>query len=359
MEIFSFFSGIGLLDLGFETAGADISFVNENDNNFLRAYQYARRNRQKTPRYGYSSDSMEIFINDKVWNHQFPDYGTGNLKHLIGFIGGPPCPDFSVAGKNAGNEGENGQLTEKYIALIIKRQPDFFLLENVKGLYQTKKHKEFYMRMKKRLYRAGYSVFDSIENALEYGVPQFRDRLILIGFRRKTFGNRLVYTIGRNKRYTLNQIFQCEWPTTNEFHIGNILNRPENIIEDLTVEHWFRANDVVNHENANDVFNVLAETKFMTIAEGDTSKKSFKRLHRWRYSPTAAYGNNEVHLHPYQARRISVAEALAIQSVPAWFQVLPTLSLSSKFKMVGNGVPYLLALGIAQELLQWIETYTH
>ena len=54
--------------------------------------------------------------------------------------------------------------------LIVKRQPDFFVLENVKGLYQTKKHKIFYEQMKKRLYRAGYSLFDSIENALEYGV---------------------------------------------------------------------------------------------------------------------------------------------------------------------------------------------
>ncbi len=42
----------------------------------------------------------------------------------------------------------------------------------------------------------------------------------------------------------------------------------------------------------------------------------YKRLHRWRYSPTACYGNNEVHLHPYKPRRISVAEALAIQSLP-------------------------------------------
>ncbi|MBE9201384.1 DNA cytosine methyltransferase [Nodularia sp. LEGE 06071] len=56
--------------------------------------------------------------------------------------------------------------------------------------------------------------------------------------------------------------------------------------------------------------------RFTAIDEGDVSNKSFKRPHRWRYSPTACYGNNEVHLHPYQVRRISVAEALAIQSLP-------------------------------------------
>ena len=86
------------------------------------------------------------------------------------------------------------------------------------------------------------------------------------------------------------------------------------------------------------------------IDEGDDSKKSYKRLHRWRYSPTVAYGNNEVHLHPYSTRRLSVAEAMAIQSLPAWFELPNDVSLSAKFKMVGNGVPYLMALEIATKI---------
>ena len=106
----------------------------------------------------------------------FPNYDNREEK-LIGFIGGPPCPDFSTAGKNRGENGENGQLTSVYVKLITKYKPDFFVLENVKGLVQTKKHKEFYERMKRKLYRAGYSLFDSLENSLEYGVPQYRDSL--------------------------------------------------------------------------------------------------------------------------------------------------------------------------------------
>lgn len=62
-------------------------------------------------------------------------------------------------------------------------------------------------------------------------------------------------------------------------------------------------------------------------------------------------------MHPYEARRLSVAEALAIQSLPNWFEVMPTLPLSAKFKMVGNGVPYLLAKGIALDLYEWITEY--
>ena len=107
----------------------------------------------------------------------------------------------------------------------------------------------------------------------------------------------------------------------------------------------------MNHPNAQDVFRVKGGlAKIQTIAEGDVSRKSFKRLHRWRYSPTAAYGNNEVHLHPYQIRRISVAEAMAIQSLPKWFVLPPNMSLTHKFKTIGNGVPVLMARAIAKTL---------
>lgn len=354
IEIFSFFSGLGFLDLGFEDAGFNIVFVNEKNKMFLEAYKYARREKHKEYKYGYSNQDIQNYLNDTFWMNSFQDYNNREQR-IIGFIGGPPCPDFSAAGKNRGELGKNGQLTEVYVDLIIKRKPDFFVLENVKGLYQTKKHKLFYEKLKRKLYRAGYSLFDSIENALEYGTPQYRDRLILIGFSRKRFGNNIKYTIGNHKKYDMQLIEHCEWPTKNIFKIDNKKLPPQNIIKELTVEYWFRKNDVLQHKNANEYFNTKANKKFNSIQEGDTSGKSFKRLHRWRYSPTAAYGNNEVHLHPYKARRISVAEALAIQSLPAWFEIKSDLPLSTKFKMVSNGVPYLLSVGIALDLYEWIQ----
>ncbi|WP_200850688.1 DNA cytosine methyltransferase, partial [Klebsiella pneumoniae] len=70
---------------------------------------------------------------------------------LIGFIGGPPCPDFSVAGKNKGRDGENGKLSQSYIDIIVEMKPDFFLFENVKGLYRTLKHREFFEHLKEQL----------------------------------------------------------------------------------------------------------------------------------------------------------------------------------------------------------------
>ena len=354
IEVYSFFSGMGILDLGFENAGFKIEFVDEKNTAFLEAYKYARRAMNLCPKYGYSSKDVGEYLDDKTWNQQFPEYNNRNSDCFVGFIGGPPCPDFSTAGTNRGEYGKNGHLTTVYVNLIIKRKPDFFVFENVKGLYKTKKHREYYEKIKRKLYHAGYSLFDSIENALSYGAPQDRERLILIGFKRQTFGKRIQYEIGRNRIYNVESIFRLPWPDTDPFVEGGELECPKEIIEELTIQHWFQKNDVNNHPNAKEKFTVRNQTRFVSIPEGSSKGKSFKRLHRWRYSPTAAYGNNEVHLHPYFPRRLSVSEALAIQSLPKSFELPHTLSLSAKFKMIGNGVPYLLSLGIASELNDWL-----
>ena len=359
IEVYSFFSGIGFLDLGFEDAGFDIVFVDECNRRFLEAYRYARRKRAHEPRYGYSHEDIRTYLSDEVWEEKFSGYSEQFNDKLIGFIGGPPCPDFSFAGKNNGEHGANGQLTSIYVDLISKRKPDFFVLENVKGLYRTKKHRNFYDRLKRKLYKNGYSLFDSVENALCYGVPQYRDRLILIGLKRDRFGSRLSYEIGGNRIYTLEEVQNSKWPSVWTYQENCNRLCPDGIIEDLTVQHWFDRNHILRHPNNNDVFAIKNIGKYTTIPEGEVRGKSFKRLHRWRYSPTAAYGNNEVHLHPYLPRRISVAEALAIQSLPEWFELPQTIPLSSKFKMIGNGVPYLLSYGIACELYQWINTFLH
>ena len=156
--------------------------------------------------------------------------------------------------------------------------------------------------------------------------------------------------------YETPKIFDSyEWPDTEAFSPDSSTEKPAGIREELTVQHWFQKNDVANHMNQEHFFKPRAGLpRFQTIPEGDDSKKSFKRLHRWRYSPTAAYGNNEVHLHPYKPRRISVAESLAIQSMPAEFALPPEMTLTNMFKTVGNGVPYLLSRHVAHKVRSFL-----
>lgn len=157
-------------------------------------------------------------------------------------------------------------------------------------------------------------------------------------------------------KYTMDDIKKIPFPTSEEFKEDVATECPIGIPLELTVEHWFEKNDVLNHSNAHQYFQPRSGlVKFKVIEEGDDSKKSYKRLHRWRFSPTAAYGNNEVHLHPYKARRLSVAEALAIQSLPKEFELPQDITLSNAFKTVGNGVPYLASLGLAKSILDFLE----
>lgn len=355
-SVFSFFSGLGFLDLGFENAGFNIDLVNELDPAYLYAYKYAR-NDEKGLNAIYNAESIEsLFANNYL--EKIKKYvAQKSCEAHVGFIGGPPCPDFSIAGKNRGSKGKNGRLTKSYFDLIIEATPDFFLFENVKGLYTTSIHRAFYEKQKKRLEKAGYVLFESLENAIEYGAPQFRERLILIGFSKIKYGNDILFSFDYGKTYDWNKVKQKKWPGSDPFELDSVRGCPRDIYKKLTVEHWFQKNSVDNHPNSVNCFRARALYKFSSIAEGDTSGKSFKRLHRWKYSPTAAYGNNEVHLHPYKERRISVAEALAIQSLPKSLIVAPSLPLSAMFKMVGNGVPYRLALGIANNLMDTLLLY--
>lgn len=348
VPVLSFFSGAGFLDLGFEKAGFDVIWRNEFNKEFSRASQYAHEHRK---------NGREILVDERSIVDVGPKdalnraFGSSGVPETFGMIGGPPCPDFSIGGKNRGAEGDRGKLTEVYCNRILEIEPSFFLLENVRGLLSTKRHREFLNRQISRL-QVKYRVSLNILNALDFGVPQDRERVFLIGYSNKWIKRHY----GRSKNslaavsWPTNSCYagakrRFQWPRTNPF--GTRIDKPREIPEELTV--WGAIGDtsrIRSLPNGLDCFRPRTK-KFAEIDEGDDRRKSFKRLHRWRYSPTVAYGNNEVHLHPTEARRITVREALRLQSVPDDYAFPPNASLSDKFKMVGNGVPVRLATAVA------------
>ena len=195
----------------------------------------------------------------------------------------------------------------------------------------------------------GYTLHERLINSIEYGAPQDRDRIILVGF--KSTLDLEVHFKWVNRVYPDRSAFEFNWPTRDQFVRKRQTPSPAGIPRDLTVQNWFELNQVDTHPNAHHHFQPRAGlARFKVIEEGDDSRKSYKRLHRWRYSPTAAYGNNEVHLHPYEERRISAAEALAIQSLPREFELPEDMTLTDMFKGIGNGVPYLAARGLAKSI---------
>lgn len=275
--VFSFFSGSGFLDLGFEKNGFDVDLVNEFQPEFLRAYKFSRQKMGlRTPRFGYFNIDINEFLGSR--KKELNEYVeiVRSEGDLLGFIGGPPCPDFSIAGKNRGRNGDNGKLSKSYVDLIIEMKPDFFLFENVKGLWKTARHREFYEELKTSIHKAGYVTTDRLTNAIEFGAPQDRDRIILFGIKKNTLSSDSAiadFPWNAYRTYNLDEIKNMNWPTTDPFLENSSMKCPSNIPEQFTVEYWFRKNGVEHHPNASDFFTPHSGlSRMQSIDEGDVSK---------------------------------------------------------------------------------------
>lgn len=366
IPLISFFTGGGFLDLGFEQAGFDIRWTNEHNAVFASIYSHGmttwRRSTNPHARKAKisSTESIAALHPDDVLAQAF----SCIRPELFGVIGGPPCTDFSNGGRHEGHDGHAGRMTSVYVSMLRRLQPSFFLLENVPNLASHPRHKAIFEKLLASLDKAGFSVIIKTLNALEYGVPQERRRLFVIGFSREVL--RSWFPDAAHPKRMLQMHFQWPekthpdaktkyvWPTTSAF--GGTPAQPADLPLDLCA--WQAVCQLPNPEtlvNGREFFAPYS-AKFSEIKEGDVSGKSFKRLHRYRYSPTAWYGNNEVHMHPFRERRLSVRESLRLQTVPDCYEMPTDAPLSAKFKVIGNGVPCRLANAIANQLKSFVET---
>jgi len=357
IPLLSFFTGGGFLDIGFEEVGFDIVWTNEANQVFAEMYEYgiAAWRRSTGACDSETRASSRASITDLRAEEVVGQAFEGRSPALFGLIGGPPCADFSRCGKQKGAAGYYGSLTQAFVDMVCDLQPSFFLMENVPALYRSKRHRSFYDKVIAQLeIAAGYITDSTILNALELGAPQDRERLFVLGIHHQlakellgsgpTPGSRGWFPWPEDRRYAGAR--ELPWPTTSPF--GEEPDRPKGIPIELTV-YPLLGDRVEQLPNGNEHFKPRS-SKFWERAEGDTRHKSFKRLHRFRYSPTASYGNNEVHLHPWKPRRLSVREALRIQTVPGGYILPPEASLTAKFKLICNGVPCLMARRVAKSI---------
>jgi DNA (cytosine-5)-methyltransferase 1 len=354
IPILSFFAGAGFLDLGFEAQGFSVAWSNEFSEWFAKGFEHATSRKISDMRSITEIKAEEIL--DRAFGGRPPD--------VFGVVGGPPCPAFSVGGKNLGEFDDRGQLCRTYVKMIRSLRPSFFLLENVPGIWRTKRHRDFLLRQA-FLLRADYNMDHRIVNALDYGVPQDRERFLLVGFRKDfpipepagvdtAFEDDIGWFPWDVRKKYKDAKAEFGWPGMSPF--GSTPDRPLGLPDDLLVGPLVCDQEALSKlPNGNDIFKAYSG-RFSEVAEGDVSRKSYKRLHRWRYSPTACYGNNEVHLHPCLPRRLSVREAMRIQSVPDSYSLPPDMPLSHMFKTVGNGVPVRLGEAIAAGFRRVLDT---
>lgn len=156
------FAGIGGIRLGFESVGGHCVFSSEFDENACKTYE---ANFGEHP----SGDITKIDAKD------IPDFDI--------LLGGFPCQAFSIIGKKEGFENETcGTLFFEIERILKEKMPKAFMLENVRNLTAHDKGNTFKV-IRTHLEALGYTVYAKVLNALDYGVPQKRERIIIVGFK--------------------------------------------------------------------------------------------------------------------------------------------------------------------------------
>ena len=162
-RVISLFSGAGGMDLGFINAGFDIVWANDFFKEAVESYK--------------KNISEDIVFGDitKIKSSEMPD-------DIDLVIGGFPCQGFSVANTKRSMKDERNFLYKEMLRVIKDKNPKFFVAENVKGILSMEKGKVIEM-IKKDFESLGYKVDARLLNAAEYGVPQARERVVIIGNR--------------------------------------------------------------------------------------------------------------------------------------------------------------------------------
>lgn len=174
----SLFSGGGGLDIGFEQAGFNILFATDIDHDCCETLKLNRGNTLNKDLVVEEKDIHALDFNSLPTNVDL-------------IIGGPPCQSFSASGRRAGGAAgqldQRGMLFESYCKVVDYVKPKAFVFENVRGILGTN-HGEDFLKIKTSFENLGYTVDYRILDAEDYGVPQQRERIIIVGHKgRSTF----------------------------------------------------------------------------------------------------------------------------------------------------------------------------
>lgn len=166
-KILSLFSGCGGLDLGFHQAGYETVWANDFSHWACESF------RKNIGNVIIEGDIEQIDPNDP----KIPDCDI--------ILGGFPCQDFSMIWKQPGLEGERGNLYKSFLRFVNAKRPKVFVAENVKGLLTANKKKAI-EQIISDFESCGYYVQAKLYNFAEFGVPQFRERVLIVGVRLDT-----------------------------------------------------------------------------------------------------------------------------------------------------------------------------
>ena len=352
MKALSFFSGAMGLDIGLEKAGIEVILACESEK-FIR--ETIKLNRPK------------IKVLEDINKYSAKDIrkeaGLKNGQKIDLVVGGPPCQAFSTAGKRLSINENRGVVFLKYLELIKELNPKYFVIENVRGLlsvplkhvpHENRKGKLKTIEEKggtlnfilKYLSDIGYKTSFNLYNSANFGTPQIRERVIIIGNR----DEKLPYlspTHSENSDYGLkkwNTFKSAVKGLNNNKH--QHLNFPKN-----RIKYYKKLKEGQNWKNLSTKLQKEALGKSYYSGGGKTG---FLRRLAWnKPSPTLVTDPMMPATdlaHPVENRPLSIQEYKRIQEFPDDWKL--SGSLRNQYKQIGNAVPVSLGKAIGKLIIQ-------
>lgn len=317
-SLISLFCGGGGLDLGLNLAGfstkvcSDLSpaFVNSVTVNLPHAV-------------GIAADAMHL--------------NGAKLTELAGtkdidlMAAGPPCQSFSILGRRGALADPRGKLALKYLDLIAEVRPKAFIFENVPGLLSVNEGQDWKSLFSYALEKTGYDLHVEKLNAIQFGIPQSRERVVLVGFRKKA-----PFAFPKRASGPLGPALMKAMPATGTPSTHALVD-----VDGL-------ANQQIR------LHGERVRERYRRIAPGDRDRIDHTdRIAGDRPSGTVLVGSGagggRPHIHPLEDRVITVREAARLQSFPDWYVFQGTST--AQYRQVGNAVPPLMAYEIGRAVI--------
>ncbi len=369
------FAGCGGLSLGLEQAGFEVVFMNEIVETF--ASTYLANHNLKEGQY-FIGDINEL---NKCLD-KYSDILKNPVKPITLVCGGPPCQGFSMANRQRIIDDPRNQLYKAYLQFLSEVRPQFFIMENVKGM--ANKFDEIITNFKE--YLGEEYIYDyRLLKVQDFGIPQNRERFIMIGNRMRIDPNEIFTEIERHKRppfvlkdalYGLPHLearkeknkgeyesLECgfterdfSYPDTDFYHfingdkvitkLYNHKNRYNNLRD---IEIFRRLPQGANslHESIQDIMpykrrNNIFKDKYFKLDENQICKTITSHM---------KYDCN-MYIHPWEARGLSPREAARIQTFPDDFVLKGPQN--SWYAQVGNAVPVKFAEVIGKSIMKFL-----
>lgn len=331
MKVVSLFSGCGGLDLGFRNAGFEIIYANDNDSAVWNTYK---------KNHGFEMEKKSV-----------KEIAASSIPDAEGFIGCPPCQSWSLGGKLEGFKDERGMLFFEYIRILREKKPLFFVVENVPGIISKRNEKEF-KEILSELRGIGYNVKSKLLDARDYGVPQARKRVIIIGYR-KDISKEINFPEATNIK-ELDEFAAKKdlkkWVTLEDTirYLPEAMPAQEKNYANPSLE-------VANHEYLNGGFSYIYMSRNRRKSWNEQSytiQASGRQAPLHPNSPEMKFVEKDVWVFKEskeKPRRLSVRECARIQTFPDDF-IFYYKSVNDGYRMVGNAVPVKLAESIANKI---------